>query len=75
MKRYRTPRIQASLAQRQLKLSLRTVSKIMKYEGLKAIQPRSFVAKKCKPKMHHVKIIIPFAVLTRKLIQCLKIIS
>jgi len=53
MRRYGARRIQASLAQKQIKLSRRTVSKIMKEEGLKAIQPRTFIprttdSKHCK---------------------------
>ncbi len=43
MKRYGLRRIQASLALRQIKLGRRTVSRLMKEEGLIAIQPRSFI--------------------------------
>lgn len=43
MKRYGSRRIQASLALRQIKLGRRTVSRLMKEEGLIAIQPRSFI--------------------------------
>lgn len=44
MKRYGARRIAASLANgKAIKLSRQTVGKLMKEEGLKAIQPRSFV--------------------------------
>jgi hypothetical protein len=43
IERYGARRIQALLAQKQIKLSRRIVGKIMREEGLIAIQPRSFV--------------------------------
>ena len=43
MKRYGSRRIQVVLRTKGYKLGRRTVSKIMKEEGLKAIQPRSFI--------------------------------
>ena len=43
MKRYGARRMQALLKVKGMVLGRRTVSKIMKEEGLKAIQPRSFI--------------------------------
>lgn len=43
MKRYGARRLQALLVQKQIKLRRGIVGKIMREEGLIAIQPRSFV--------------------------------
>ena len=45
MKRYGSRRMKVAMANKKIVLSRRTVAKLMKEEGLKAIQPKSFVPK------------------------------
>lgn len=45
MKRYGSRRMQVAMANKDINLSRKTVAKLMKEEGLKAIQPKSFVPK------------------------------
>lgn len=45
MKRYGSRRIKAAIAEKGIELSRKTVAKLMQEQGLKAIQPKSFVPK------------------------------
>ncbi len=45
MKRYCSRRIKAAIAEKGIELSRKTVAKLMQEQGLKAIQPKSFVPK------------------------------
>ena len=45
MKRYGSRRIKAAIAEKGIELSRKTVVKLMQEQGLKAIQPKSFVPK------------------------------